>query len=84
MTTRTPATQPLGLGHGDHPLLGRRVVDHAHDDRVGVLRAIAPDVKDNNPGFVLRVPNTPLVAWLALEGGGVEWTTAPDAIEAAE
>ncbi|MFE0377767.1 hypothetical protein ACFW1M_19750 [Streptomyces inhibens] len=84
MTTSLPTTQPLGLGHWDHPLLGRRVIDRAHGGRSGVLRAIAPDVQDNNPGLMLQVPRTPPVAWLSPEGGGVEWTTAPDAIEAAE
>ncbi|MCF3178198.1 hypothetical protein IPZ61_33460 [Streptomyces sioyaensis] len=72
----------LGLGHLSHPLLGRRVIDHAHGDRVGVFRALAPDVKGPRSEPVLRVPDTPPVAWLAPEGGGVEWTTAPDAIEA--
>ncbi|MEU7178845.1 MULTISPECIES: hypothetical protein [Streptomyces] len=76
-------TTSLGLGHQSHPLIGRLVVDHAHDDRVGVLRAIAPDSKDNRYGLVIMVPNAPPVAWLAPEGGGLEWTTSPDAIEAA-
>lgn len=83
MTTHTPAAQPLGLGHRSHPLLGRRVIDRAHGDRIGILRAIAPETKDDNPGLALRVPATPPVAWLAPEGGGVEWTTALDAIESA-
>ncbi|MFI9261741.1 hypothetical protein ACIGT4_29145 [Streptomyces sioyaensis] len=38
MTTHLPAAQPLGLGHRSHPLLGRRVIDHAHDDRIGRSR----------------------------------------------
>ncbi|MYU50619.1 hypothetical protein GTY53_00925, partial [Streptomyces sp. SID7805] len=54
MTTRTPM-QPLGLGHWKHPLLGRRVIDHAHDDRIGILRAIAPDMKVST-GLVIKVP----------------------------
>ncbi|MGW7576161.1 hypothetical protein [Streptomyces sp. NPDC054765] len=83
MTTPTPAAHPLGLGHRSHPLLGRRVIDHAHDDRIGVLRAIAPEAKSVTPDPVLRVPAGPAVAWLSPEGGGVEWTTTPDAIEAA-
>ncbi|MFI9078959.1 hypothetical protein ACIGW8_21205 [Streptomyces sioyaensis] len=83
MTTHLPAAQSLGLGHRSHPLLGRRVIDHAHDDRIGILRALAPEAKGDTPGPVLSVPATPPVAWLAPEGGGVEWTTAPDAIEAA-
>ncbi|WP_432141302.1 hypothetical protein [Streptomyces sp. bgisy084] len=77
-------TKPLGLGHVDHPLLGHRVVDHAHGDRVGVLRALAPEVKGNNLGPVLSVPDTRPVAWLAPETGGLEWTTDPKAIEAAK
>lgn len=83
MTTRTPSTRPLGLGHFDHPLLGRLVVDHAHDDRIGILRAIAPDVRRPDMGAVLRIPDTPLVAWLAPKSGGLEWSTDPAAIEAA-
>ncbi|MFE5738427.1 hypothetical protein [Streptomyces celluloflavus] len=83
MTTRPPM-QPLGLGHWKHPLLGHRVVDHAHDDRIGILRAIAPDAKANAPGLVIGIPDTPPVAWLAPVTGGVEWTTETDAIEAAK
>ncbi|MGA5270165.1 hypothetical protein [Streptomyces lydicamycinicus] len=74
--------RPLGLGHVEHPLLGHLVVDHAHGDRRGILRALAPDVKGNNLAPVLRVPDTPPVAWLAPEAGGLEWTTDPSAIEA--
>ncbi|MEU9502050.1 hypothetical protein [Streptomyces sp. NPDC048196] len=81
MTTQT--TTHLEFGHLHHPLLGRRVIDHGHDDRVGILRALAPDPKDNNPGLVLWIPDTPPVAWLSPVGGGVEWTTGPDQIEAA-
>ncbi|MFH8553681.1 hypothetical protein [Streptomyces celluloflavus] len=83
MATRTPM-QPLGLGHWKHPLLGHRVIDHAHNDRIGILRAIAPDVKDNDPDFLIKVPDTAPVAWLAPVAGGVEWTTDPDAIEVAK
>ncbi|MFD7101949.1 hypothetical protein [Streptomyces celluloflavus] len=82
MTTRPPM-QPLGLGHWKHPLLGHLVVDHAHDDRIGILRAIAPDVKAHTPGLVIEIPDTPPVAWLAPLTGGVEWTTDPEAIEVA-
>ncbi|MEV5950381.1 hypothetical protein [Streptomyces sp. NPDC051993] len=60
-----------GLMHRHHPLLGQRVVDHVHGDRHGILRAIAPDV--DHPRHV---------AWIFPEGGGVEWTTNPDRIEA--
>ncbi|MFF9781629.1 hypothetical protein GTW98_04845 [Streptomyces sp. SID8375] len=74
--------QALGLGHWSHPLLGERVVDHAHGDRVGVFRALAPDAEATHPGPVLVVPDTPPVAWLSPEGGGVEWTTGLDTIEA--
>ncbi|REK90982.1 hypothetical protein DY245_07330 [Streptomyces inhibens] len=80
MTTHT--AQPLGLGHWSHPLLGRLVIDHAHGDLIGILRAIAPDPKDSNPGLALRIPDAPPVAWLAPKGGGREWTTDPTAIEA--
>ncbi|MFE7780606.1 hypothetical protein [Streptomyces nigrescens] len=85
MTTRTPNTntRPLGLGHFEHPLLGRLVVDHASGGRVGVLRAIAPDVDNRDAEPELKVPDTPPVAWLAPEGGGLEWTTDPLQIEAA-
>jgi hypothetical protein len=76
--------QPLGLGHLSHPLLGHRVIDHAHDDRIGILRAVAPDAGANAPGLVIGIPDTPPVAWLAPVAGGVEWTTDPDAIEAAK
>ncbi|MFE5740672.1 hypothetical protein [Streptomyces celluloflavus] len=82
MTTRPPM-QPLGLGHLNHPLLGHPVIDHAHDDRIGILRAIAPDAKANTPNLSIEIPDTPPVAWLAPETGGLEWTTDPDAIEAA-
>ncbi|ARH92633.1 hypothetical protein [Streptomyces sp. MOE7] len=81
MNARPPSSRDLGLGHRDHPLLGRRVVDHGHGDRIGVLRAIAPDAKDNPFDLVVAVPDTPPVAWLAPPGGGREWTTAPEAIE---
>ncbi|GAB7033335.1 hypothetical protein AB0G35_13745 [Streptomyces sp. NPDC021749] len=80
MTTST--AQPLGLGHWSHPLLGRRVVDRSHDNRIGILRAIAPDPKESGPGPRLCVPEGPPVAWLVPEGGGLEWTTDPGAIEA--
>ncbi|MEU6331530.1 hypothetical protein ABZ851_30265 [Streptomyces sp. NPDC047049] len=82
MTTRTPNAQPLGLGHIDHPLLGHLVVDHAHGDRIGVLRAVAPDADGTNLKPVLRIPATPPVAWLAPRHGGLEWNTDPDEIEA--
>lgn len=73
--------QPLGYGHWTHPLLGQRVVDHAHDGRVGVFRAFAPDA-ERGPGLAIRVAqDTPLVVWLAPEGGGREWTTPLTAIE---
>ncbi|MGW5936963.1 hypothetical protein ACWIG3_31425 [Streptomyces celluloflavus] len=83
MTTRPPM-QPLELGHLNHPLLGHPVIDHAHDDRIGILRAIAPDAKANTPSLNIGIPDTPPVAWLAPVTGGLEWTTDPDAIEAAK
>ncbi|MFD7104615.1 hypothetical protein [Streptomyces celluloflavus] len=76
--------QPLGLGHLNHPLLGHPVIDHAHADRIGILRAIAPDAKANTPSLNIGIPDTPPVAWLAPVTGGLEWTTDPDAIEAAK
>ncbi|MGG2465696.1 hypothetical protein ACO0M4_39035 [Streptomyces sp. RGM 3693] len=76
------ASRPLGLGHWEHPLLGHRVIDHAHDDRVGIFRALAPDVERPELGPVMKVPGTAPMAWLAPVSGGVEWTTHPDAIEA--
>ncbi|TBO57075.1 hypothetical protein EYS09_24540 [Streptomyces kasugaensis] len=76
--------QPLGLGHLNHPLLGHPVIDHAHDDHIGILRAIAPDAKANTPSLNIGIPDTPPVAWLAPVTGGLEWTTDPDAIEAAK
>ncbi|MEU8786483.1 hypothetical protein [Streptomyces sp. NPDC048637] len=76
--------QALGLGHWSHPLLGARVVDHAHGDRIGIFRALAPDVEATHRGPVLKVPDTPPVVWLSPEGGGVEWTTGLDTIEAVQ
>ncbi|MEU1015853.1 hypothetical protein ABZ383_23375 [Streptomyces sp. NPDC005900] len=76
-------SQPLGMGHWSHPLIGRKVIDHAHGDRVGIFRAFAPDVDEHPAGPVLLIPETPPVVWLAPEEGGREWTTSPDAIEAA-
>ncbi|MFI6723686.1 hypothetical protein [Streptomyces atratus] len=81
--TSTRGRRHLGLGHWSHPLLGCLVIDHAHDDRTGILRGLAPDVKKTNIGPSLSIPNTPPVAWLAPEKGGVEWTTDPASIEAA-
>lgn len=73
----------LGMGHQAHPLLGRLVVDTQHDDQVGVLRAVAPDVDDIRLEPLLQPPNTPPVAWLAPRHGGTEWTTSLTAIEEA-
>lgn len=80
------SARDLGMGHRSHPWLGRRVVDTEHGDRVGVLRAVAPDVDDIRTEPVITVPSTPPVAWLAPEhGGGREWTTSLTAIlEAAQ
>ncbi len=63
------AGKGLGLMHRSHPWLGRTVTDTA-TGRTGILRAIAPDV--DRPR---------LVAWLAPVGGGVEWTTDPEALD---
>jgi len=60
---------PLGLGHRSHKWLGRTVTDSVTGKR-GLLRAITLD--DATHGH--------MVAWLAPEGGGVEWTTDPSAL----
>ncbi|MBW5425087.1 hypothetical protein GKQ77_26600 [Streptomyces sp. BG9H] len=78
-----PRTRPLGMGHWSHPLLGQKVIDHAHGDRVGVFRAFAPDVDKGALRPLISIPETPPVVWLAPEEGGLEWTTSPDAIEEA-
>ncbi|MET9208252.1 hypothetical protein ABZW38_24285 [Streptomyces bacillaris] len=63
-----PRAGERGMLHHEHPWLGRRVED-TRTQRVGVLRAIAPDGDEPAP-----------VAWLLPPHGGVEWTTAPDAL----
>ncbi|MCI0385998.1 hypothetical protein [Streptomyces sp. CNQ085] len=71
-----------GLGHRDHPLLGRTVLDTA-TGRTGVLRAVCPEPDGGTAVCavpVFRPGSGPPVAWLAPVGGGVEWTTEPDAI----
>lgn len=78
------SAKDLGMGHRSHPWLGHRVIDTEHGDRVGVLRAVAPDVDDIRTEPLLTVPSTPPVAWLAPErGGGCEWTTNLNAIQEA-
>lgn len=74
----------LGLGHERHPLLGKLVVDRA-SGREGVLRAICPEPEAPAAWMspALRPGSGPRMAWLVPAGGGVEWTTAPDAIEEA-
>jgi hypothetical protein len=57
--------------HQGHRLIGCCVRDTL-SGRTGVLRAIAPDGDNPKP-----------VAWLRPERGGIEWTTAPEALEAA-
>ncbi|CAL9673100.1 hypothetical protein [Streptomyces sp. enrichment culture] len=57
-----------GLLHHSHPWIGRDVEDTLTGRR-GILRALAPD--GDSPR---------LVAWLRPPGGGVEWTTHPDAL----
>lgn len=69
------------MGHQPHPFLDRLVVDTEHDGRVGVLRAVAPDVDDIRLEPILRVPEAPPVAWLVPPAGGREWTTSLTAIE---
>ncbi|WP_435059574.1 hypothetical protein [Streptomyces sp. bgisy060] len=60
----------MSLLHQDHPWIGREVEDTATGRR-GTLRAIAPD-----DGVRPR-----LMAWLQPPGGGIEWTTDPDALD---
>lgn len=81
----------IGLGHRNHPLLGHKVRDAAHEDRIGVLRAVAPNA---DPAAKHRLGPKPatadearsslgrdeVVAWLAPVSGGVEWPTPLDAI----
>ncbi|MFD1828364.1 hypothetical protein ACFSJS_01640 [Streptomyces desertarenae] len=78
------AGREVGLGHREHPLLGRTVLDTA-TGRTGVLRAVCPEPDGCRAwtGPVLRPGGGPPVAWLAPVGGGVEWTTALDAIREA-
>ncbi|MHA4817164.1 hypothetical protein ACXZ65_22705 [Streptomyces aculeolatus] len=71
----------LGFGHRAHPWLGRRVVDKEHHGRIGVLRAVAPDVDDIRTEPLIPLPGTPPVAWLSPVRGGCEWTTSLSAIE---
>lgn len=73
----------MGMGHLTHPWLNRLVVDTEHSGRLGVLRAVAPDVDDIRTEPLIQVPGTPPVAWLAPEHGGREWTTSLAAIEEA-
>lgn len=71
-----------GLGHYEHPWLGREVVDTATGRR-GILRAVAPEADEVRlePGVALaRLKGKP-VAWLQPVGGGVEWTTARTALQ---
>ncbi|WP_181788956.1 hypothetical protein [Streptomyces phytophilus] len=74
----------LGLGHERHPLLGKLVLDRT-SGRTGVLRAICPEPETHRVWStpVLRQVAGPRMAWLVPVGGGVEWTTTPDAIEEA-
>ncbi len=75
------AGRETGLGHREHPLLGRTVVDTA-TGRTGILRAVCPE-PDCCRAWADPVPrpgSDPPVAWLAPVGGGVEWTTALDAV----
>lgn len=75
------AGREIGLGHRDHPLLGRTVLDTA-TGRTGVLRAVCPEPDGTAvcTGSAFRPGSGPPVAWLAPVGGGVEWTTEPEAI----
>lgn len=68
-----------GLGHQEHPLLGRLVVDTA-TGRTGVLRAIAPEQIEGPGGRARSVTR----AWCAPAGGGREWTVPPDRIAEAK
>ncbi|MFW6690877.1 hypothetical protein [Streptomyces sp. MAR4 CNX-425] len=74
----------LGLGHERHPLLGKLVLDRT-SGRTGVLRAICPEPETRSAWSAPAPRQTagPRMAWLVPVGGGVEWTTAPEAIEEA-
>ncbi|MFF0723763.1 hypothetical protein [Streptomyces sp. NPDC004134] len=74
------AARDLEMGHQPHPLLHCLVIDTEHGGRVGVLRAVAPDVDDIRLEPIFRVPEAPPVAWLQEERGGKEWTTPLTAI----
>nr|WP_155073258.1 hypothetical protein [Streptomyces taklimakanensis] len=69
------------MGHREHPLLGRTVLDTA-TGRTGILRAVCPEPDSATVCVApaLRPGSGPPVAWLAPVGGGVEWTTELDAI----
>jgi hypothetical protein len=66
----------LGLAHESHALLGRLVLD-TRSGRIGILRAVVWE----KPAYGRRRRRR---AWLRPEGGGVEWTTAPEAIRAVD
>ncbi|WP_367137069.1 MULTISPECIES: hypothetical protein [Streptomyces] len=67
--------QDLGLGHQEHPLIGRLVLDSV-TGRMGILRAVAPE--DNGHGqWTVR-------GWLAPPAGGREWTAPVDRITEAK
>jgi len=80
------------MGHREHPLLNHEVVDTAHGDRIGILRAVAPDVDlKTTPTYTpyadqrskRTIDEEPCVAWLAPVEGGVEWPTDIGAIREA-
>jgi hypothetical protein len=66
----------VSMLHHLHPLLGKPVVD-TKTGRVGILRAVCPETFDP-----AAHRHGPLRAWLIPVGGGQEWTTEPDAVEA--
>lgn len=83
---------PTSMGHRTHPLLGQEVIDTNHGDRVGILRAVAPDVDTaGKPAFVpyyeqrdrRPIDDEPCFAWLAPPTGGLEWKTDVGAIKPA-
>lgn len=75
-------TSALDNFHHPHPWLGRQVRDGA-TGKTGVLCAIAPEPDDGPPKEpVVRLEDRPPVAWLRPVGGGREWTTDPNRLEA--
>jgi hypothetical protein len=67
----------LGLGHFDHPLIGKTVED-ATTGRAGTLRAVMETTLITGHGRRVEC-----LAYVLPPGGGLEWTTSPSNIKAA-